>query len=563
MAAPKTKSVHPWIKSYPKGLPWEFSKVEKPVFSLFEESAILHPDRLCIDFLGRTYTYIEVQGLINRFAAGLQTLGVEKGHRVGLCLPNTPHFIIAYFAALRIGAVVVNFNPLLTANEIAAQVKTSGTSVMVTIGLTKIMKKISPLVGKGPLEKVVVASLAQALPPIKSALFQIFKFNEISRCPSHPAFHTFESLTLQGTHPKPVTIHPSEDIALIQYTGGTTGTPKGACLTHTNLVSNAHQIRLWLGKTSPDGERFLNILPLFHVFALSAGLHLAMSTASTLILLPAFNLSQLLSTIRRTQPTIFPGVPTLFNTLATHKNIEKYYLSSIRYCISGGAPLPAEVRESFEKLSGCVLVEGYGLTEASPVVACNPRHIPSRVGSVGLPMPGTVVETRSLDNKNKVLKIGQTGEVYFKGPQIMAGYWNNPKETADVLQKGWLRTGDVGFVDSDGYLHLTDRLKDIIITNGYNVYPRVIEDAAYTHPAVQEVTAIAIPDPHKGEVAKVFVTLKEGKSATEAELLAYLREHLNPIERPAELEIRQSLPKTFTGKLSKKELVAEERKKRE
>lgn len=552
-----------FLKFYPGKLPWQFSPTKKPVYALFEESAIRHPHRICIDFLGRTYTYVEIQGLINRFAAGLQSLGVKKGHRVGLCLPNSPYFVIAYFAALRVGATVVNFNPLYTDEEIAAQTRDSGTTVMIAVGLSKITQKLKPLVSQRALRHLVICPLEDILPLTQSLLFRIFKFSEISRIPTHPAWHTFNELVVCGTHPQPVEINPDEDIALIQYTGGTTGIPKGACLTHANLISNAEQIKLWLGKVSSNGERFLGILPLFHVFALSAGLHLAMSTASTLIMLPSLNMPQLLATIRRTCPTVFPGVPTLFNALAQTRKIHKYGLSSIRYCISGGAPLPLQVRKAFETITGARLVEGYGLTEASPVVACNPRHLPSKEGSVGLPLPGTHIQIRHLHNKHKVLPAGHTGEVYIKGPQVMAGYWNNYAETAQVLQNGWLRTGDIGFIDADGYLHLTDRAKDIIITNGYNVYPGVIEAAAYRHPAVGEVTAIAIPDPHKGEVAKVFVALKPDTHVTEAELLTFIREHLNPIERPAALEIRPTLPKTPAGKLSKKELIAEERMKRE
>lgn len=557
------KDRQPYLKFYPKGLGWEFQSIHKPVYTLFEESAIRFPHRTCVDFLGKTYTYVQIQGLINRFAAGLQSLGVKKGDRVGLCLPNTPYFVVAYFATLRIGATVVNFNPLYTEEELANQIANSGTTVMVAIGLAKITDKLKRQVHPRALRHLVVCPLEDELPLLQSLLFRTFKFYEITRIPTHSAWHTFRSVIHRGTHPKPVEINPAEDIALIQYTGGTTGTPKGACLTHANLVSNAYQIKLWLGEVSPDGERFLGILPLFHVFALSAGLHLAMATGSTLIMLPALKMPQLLATIRRTRPTVFPGVPSLFNGLSHVRNIHNYGLDSIRYCISGGAPLPPEVRQNFESITNATLVEGYGLTEASPVAACNPRHLSSRAGSAGLPLPGTLIEIRHLHNKHKVLKTGKTGEVYLKGPQVMAGYWNNPTETALVLSNGWLRTGDIGFLDADGYLHLTDRAKDIIITNGYNVYPGMIEAAAYRHPAVAEVTAIAIPDSHKGEVAKVFVALKPNAHATEAELLAYLRAHLNPIERPAELEIRPALPKTAAGKLSKKELAAEERMKRE
>lgn len=358
-----------------------------------------------------------------------------------------------------------------------------------------------------------------------------------------------------------VRVH-AKDIALLQYTGGTTGIPKSAALTHGNLLSNTEQIRLWLGPVSPDGERFVVVLPLFHVFAMTVCMNLPLTLGATMVLLPRFDMREFLATLARVRATILPGVPTLFGALANAPHARKA-LQNLRWCICGGAPLPAEVKHRFESLSGSALVEGYGLTEASPVVCCNPNHIPPRAGSVGLPLPGTEVQIRHTIETDRVLGVGETGEIYVRGPQIMAGYWGRTQETRNVLQKGWLRTGDVGKIDADGFVYVTDRIKDIIISNGYNVYARVVEEAFYRHPDVAEVTVIAIPHTHKGEVAKAFVVLKPSASATRDDLMTFVRRHLNPLERPAEIELRDYLPKTAAGKLSKKELVAEEQRKRE
>lgn len=553
---------HAWEKSYPKGTSWTFKGAPQPVFQLLDDAAQHHPSRTCLRFMGAELTYAEVLHQVNHLAGGLQKLGLKKGDRVGLCLPNCPAFVVGYYAVLKAGGVVVNLNPLLTAEELEHQVADSGASIILTTNLKKIYPKVAALLGKHQLRHLVVADFPRALPSFKGLLFRLFKANMLSLVWRSEHIHWLHHLTAHGHH-WPVEINPQEDLALLQYTGGTTGTPKAAMLTHANVAANARQVQMWLGPTNPAGEHFLVVLPLFHVFAMTACMNLGLATASTLTLVPLFNLQSLVRQIAREKPTLLPGVPTLFNAIANMPGVEKFNLTSIRWCISGGAPLPAQVKKRFEVLTHCRMVEGYGLTEAAPVVVCNPRHTGGVPGAIGLPLPGTEVEIRSLHNKRKAVATGRRGEIVVRGPQVMKGYWNRPAETAQALEDGWLRTGDVGHLDANGYVYLTDRLKDIIITNGYNVYPRVIEEAAHHHPAVAEVTAIAIPDAHKGEVAKVFASLKPGMQVTEAELLAFTRAQLNPLERPVALEIRSSLPKTLTGKLSKKELVAEEKRKRE
>ena len=330
-------------------------------------------------------------------------------------------------------------------------------------------------------------------------------------------------------------------------------------LTHANVTANTEQVRLWMGEVDPNGERILCVIPFFHVFAMTAAMKLGIETGSELILLPRFNLVDVLKTIDAKRPTLFPAVPTIFNALAGYGGLDRYDLSSIRFCISGGAPLPDAIKASFESVAGCVVVEGYGLSETSPVLCCNPPDAENKPNSIGLPLPWTEIELRDLDNPDSPVAPGERGELAVRGPQVMAGYWNNPEATAAAFRNGWLMTGDVGHRDEDGYLFLTDRLKDVIFCSGFKVYPRIIEDAFYRHDAVDEVIVIAIPDDYRGETPKAYVKLKGGASVTGAELLGFVEKILNPIEQPAEIEFRDELPKTMIGKLSKKELVAEHR----
>ena len=555
----------PWAAIYPDGLDWRLAPVLEPVQGLLEDAVRAWPERPCLEFLGRRYTYAEVGDLASRVAKGLQHLGLRKGDRVGLCLPNSPFFVASYFGALKAGATVVNFNPLYTEDEIREQITDSGVTVMVTLDLKALYPKVAPALRTTGLRTVVVCSLSDALPPARGWLFQVFKRGEIAPVPQNLMNVPFDLLTANGDDPEPVEIDPATDVAVLQYTGGTTGRPKGAMLTHAALRTNAEQVRRWLATVS-DGEapeRILAVLPFFHVFAMTAVMNLGLATGSELLLKPRFELEALLRAIHLERPTLFPAVPTLYAAINRHPDLERYDLTSIRYCVSGGAPLPIEVKRRFEDLTGCVLVEGYGLTEASPVAACNPPWAENRAGAIGVPLPGTEIEVRSLDNPAHPVADGEKGEVVVRGPQVMTGYWNRPEETLEVLEGGWLRTGDVGHMDGDGYVFLTDRLKEVILCSGYNVYPRIIEDTLYEHPAVAEAVVIGIQDDYRGEAPKAFVTLREGADAGEEDLLAYAQARLNPIERPVALEIREELPKTLIGKLSKKELMAEEARKRE
>jgi len=534
-----------------------------PAYQILTDMAERHPDLACLDFLGAKMTYGEVLSATRRAARGLQDLGIGPEMRVGLCLLNSPYYIIAYFATLMTGASVVNFNPLYTEAEIRAQITDSEIEVMFTLDMKQLYAKVASALHTTSLRTIVVCSLADALPPMKSILMQVFKRAEIANVATDLGHVPFALLLADGDEPQRIPIAPQTDIAVIQYTGGTTGTPKGAMLTHANISANTWQVKTWLGETEPGTERMLCVIPFFHVFSMTAAMNLGLSIGAELILVPRFELAQTLEIIHEKRPTLFPAVPTIFGAINGFAGLEQYDLTSIRYCISGGAPLPAEVKASFEEKSGCVLVEGYGLSEASPVVTCNPPHSEYRTGSIGLPLPRTEIEVRDQEHPWHVLSAGDHGELVVRGPQVMAGYWRRPDETHDVIKGGWLHTGDIGYIDEDGYVFVTDRLKDIIICSGFKVFPRQVEDALYTHPDVFEAVVIGINDEYRGEAPMAFVTLKPGAGTNEDGLMKFCHETLNPIERPVAVEIRNELPKTLIGKISKKELVAEQTTKRE
>jgi long-chain acyl-CoA synthetase len=528
-----------------------------PVDELLRASARAHGGSPAVDFMGRQWTYAALDRLVDRTAKGLQGLGVVRGTRVGLCLPNTPYSVIFFFATLRAGGVVVNYNPLYVERELAHAIRDSGTDIMVTMDLAVMYPKVAAVAAQTGLRHVIVCPMAGALPRVKGLLFPIARAKDLAKIGPGPVVVRYDTLIRNDGHPAEVAVDVG-DTAVLQYTGGTTGVPKAAELTHANITSNCAQVIAGMGMESIGQERVLGVLPLFHVFALNSVMILSVQTASLMILVPRFELQDVLATIARTKPTMFPAVPTIYTALVEAAGRQKVDLGSIKLCISGGAPLPVETRQHFIALTGCELMEGYGLSETSPVVAFTPPGKPYKDGSVGMPVKGTVVEIRDPADPTRLLPQGERGEICVRGPQVMRGYWNRPIETAAVMIDGALRTGDVGYLDEDGYLFLVDRIKDVILCGGYNVYPRVLEEALYQHPAVKDAVVIGIPDQYRGQAPKAFVTLKDGMQATPAELRDFLKEYVSKIELPREVEIRETLPKTMIGKLSKKELVAEE-----
>jgi long-chain acyl-CoA synthetase len=548
----------PWLKSYPKGVAWDARFRPALLGSLLDRAVQAYGSRPCTYFMGKRLSFAEIGDLSDRAAKGLQAIGVGEGVKVGLLLPNTPTFLIFYYGVLKAGGTVVNFNPLYSLDEIAFQIRDSGTKVMVTLDLALLFEKVEAMLARGILEKAVVARFPSLLPPLKSAGFKLLQRTKLANPAASSARDRIVPertvLANDGRYQRPP-ITP-DAIAVLQYTGGTTGTPKGAMLSHANLTVNVGQVIAWRNRQATEADRILGILPLFHVFAMTTVMNYGIAGGMELILLPKFELVPTLKLIGKLRPTIMPGVPTLYNAMLRHPKIAKFDLSSLEFCISGGAALPVEVKREFEAMARCGLVEGYGLSETAPVATCNPVRN-GKEGSIGLPLPATEISIRSLEDPTQEMPRGEPGEICIAGPQVMAGYWNKPQETEAAFVGRYFRSGDVGYMDEDGYIFIVDRIKDMINCSGFKVYPRRVEDALYAHRAVAEVTVVGIPDHYRGEAPKAYVKLKEGMAATAAELHEFLREKLSKFELPAEIEFRDELPKTMVGKLSKKELRAE------
>ena len=523
---------------------------------MFEAAVRRYAARPCLEFLGRSWNYAEVAALVARAGAGLQLLGVQPGDRVGLCLPNSLHYVVSYFAIQRIGAVVVNFNPLSAEVELDVQARDAGVAVMITTDLAPVLGRVLMMLDSQAIACVVACPFAENLPLLKSWGFRLTKRAMVNRIPADRAVVWPWSRLLQVPPGEAVHVKP-EDLAVLQYTGGTTGAPKGVMLTHANLTTNAAQVRAWFPDSRLGEERVLAVLPLFHVFAMTVAMNAAIGWGAEIILQPRFEFDMLLAALRRRRPSIIPGVPTLYKAILD-KGATAADLASVRVCISGGAPLPHEIQSKFEAAAGCRLVEGYGLTEASPVCFCNPVASGGRDGTIGLPLPGVEAEIHAIAPPHALQPLGTSGELWLRGPNVMQGYWNRPEETAATLTPdGWLRTGDVGIMDGDGYVELVDRIKDLILCSGFNVYPRAIEEALYHHHDVVGAIAVGMPDPYRGESVAAFVQLSPGSTATPATLRAFLDDKLSPIEMPRHIQIRATLPLTAVGKLSRKELRAE------
>jgi long-chain acyl-CoA synthetase len=564
-AAPEKAAPYPWLNRYPRTVDWHQPFKPQPVFALLDGSVARHGDKPCTSFYGKTLTYREIGELVERAAAGLQTLGVTRGSKVGLLMPNCPAFVVYYFAILKAGGTVVNYNPLYSLDELTYQVRDSETELMVTLDLKAVFAKVEALIRAGALKRAVVASFSALLPGPKSILFKLLNPRELAR-PDRSAVaadivHDADLRAMAGQLLQPP-IDPDTDIAVLQYTGGTTGTPKGAMLSHTNVTVNAAQSVAWAGDLAGTQERVLAVLPFFHAFAMTVVMNFGVQQGAEIVMMPRFFLNEAMKLIEKTRPTMMPGVPTMFVAMLSHPRRASFDLSSLKYCVSGGAPLPLEVKQKFEALTGCKVVEGYGLSEASPVVTCNPPDGPVKAGSIGQPLPGTIVSLRDLADPSKEVEPGEKGEICIRGPQVMKGYWRRPDETASQFVGDYLRTGDVATMDDEGFIFIVDRIKDLIISSGYNVYPRRIEEALYEHPAVEEASVIGIKDDYRGEAPKAFVKLGSGATATPEDLRKHLATRISRIEMPAEIEIRAELPKTMIGKLSKKELKAEEEARR-
>ena len=558
----KSKIKKPWFKFWPEGVPKFIDYPNVPLFKLLEDSAEKYPNQTAIIFYDRKISYRELNELSSRFANTLHGLGVKKGDVVALFLPNTPQYVIAYYGALKVGAIITAINPLYKERELQHQLEDSEAKALVILDV--LYPVFAKIWDKTHVQHVIVTNIKEYMPSFKAFLGSLLKKIPAYKVERKPNVHFFQEL-LREHPPKPleVEVKSKEDLAVLQYTGGTTGVPKGAMLTHFNLLSNAVMCNKWL-RSEPTKDVHLTLLPLYHIYGMTTAMNAPISLAGTMVMLPKFDPVEVLSTIQKYRVTVFCGVPTIYAVLISHPDINKYDLSSINFCISGSAPLPPEVQKKFMELTGGVLVEGYGLSESSPVTHCNPfdRSMKTvKIGSIGLPWPDTDAKIVDLETGRKTLKPGEVGELAVKGPQVMKGYWKKPEDTKQVLRRGWLYTGDIGKMDEDGYFYITDRKKDIIKYKGYSVYPRELEDVLYEHPAVKLCGVIGKPDPDAGEIPKAFIVLKEGATATEEEIINFVKERVAPYKRIQEVEFRKELPMTAVGKVLRRILREEELKK--
>ena len=543
-----------------KGHPVAFEWTPEPMAlgALLERSAGRFGDRIALDFMGRRWSYAELLREARSAAAGFLDLGVLPGTRVGLFLPNTPHYPIAYYGALLAGATVVNFSPLYSPEEVAFQARDSGTQIMVCLDLARLWAPMQRLLDDGLLRKIVVGSLPDVLPAAKALGFRLLKRKERQPLPADPRILTWTRLLRsKAAQPLP-TVEPAA-IALLQYTGGTTGVPRGAALTHANLTANAQQLAAIDPGDGVREGRVLGALPLFHIFANSCVLNRAILSGATIALLARFDPAEALAAIRRLKLTDLCGVPAMYQAMLDHPDCAKTSFASVDQCFSGGAAMSAPLKARFEERTGARLLEGYGLTETSGVVTVNPYIGETRAGTVGLALPATQVRIVDPENESRVLAPGETGEITIRGAQVMIGYWRSDLNAPEPLPGGWLRTGDLGHVEPGGFLRLVDRSKDMINVGGFKVFPSQVEAALVKHPAVREALVIAMADDRVGERPKAFVVLNDGAEASIAELIAFAAGLIGKHERPAALEILDDLPRTMIGKPDRKALVARER----
>lgn len=570
--ADQSERSFPWLKFYEANVPHEIDIPEKSLPWLLEEAARNHGKNDALIFYGTKITYAQLNVLADRFATSLLDMGIKPGDRISICLPNVPQFPIAFYGTLRAGAIAVPTNPLYTERELEHQLNDSGAVAMVT--LDSLYRPLHNIRVKTNVQHVILASVPEYLPKPLAFAFALNQIrtgvhptkDEKSALTTDKTIHRFQDMIHLPKNQQNYSLHnlpepaSPDDPAVLQYTGGTTGVAKGAILTHRNLLSNAYQTLVWMGDQGDHPGSTLCAAPFFHVYGLTVCLNLSVIGGATMILLPRFIPKDVIKTIQRYKPTVFPGVPTMY--LAISKEVEKNHadITSIQICISGAAPLPAEVQSRFETLSGARLVEGYGLTEASPVTHANPLQENRKSGTIGVPLPST--EAAVADPVTGAhLPPGEVGELVIRGPQVMAGYWQRPDETAKVLRDGWLFTGDMATMDEDGYFTIVDRAKDIIIAGGFNIYPREVEEVLFQHPDISEAVVVGIPDEYRGETVKAYIVLKDGHQATSEDITAFCKERLAVFKIPKKFEFRTELPKTLIGKVLRRALREEEMKK--
>jgi long-chain acyl-CoA synthetase len=560
---------HPWIKSYPPGVRWDADIPLMCVQQILEDSAAKWPDNPALDFMGKKLSYDKLNKLANRAATGFQKLGVKPGVNVGIYLPNTPHYLISFFGVMKAGGIVVNYSPLDAEKVLEHKVGDSETDFIVTLDLAALYPQMGRLLGPTRLKKLIVGNLAEMSAQPEAVRAQLGAAKQLADVPTdnkHITFH--DLLDNDGIYQTYPVTDVAGTIAVLQYTGGTTGLPKGAMLTHANLSAATNQY-VETTRTRPpvldEGcERVLAVLPPFHIYALTVNMLLGLRIGAEIILHTRFDVAAVIKDICEKRITVFPGVPTMYVAIINYPGIEKLDLSSIKWCASGGAPLPLEVQQRFQEISGCRLAEGWGMTETSPTGTFTPLQGPVKPGSCGIPIPGITIKFAGVEDPSRYVALGERGEICIGGPNIMKGYWKRPDATKETMTAdGFLRTGDVGYMDEDGYVFIVDRTKDMLLCGGFNVYPRIIEEAIYKHPSVEEVIVIGIHDDYRGQSPKAFIKLKSNTDAVTLEQMKkFLNDKLGKHEMISAMEIREALPRTAVGKLSKKELYEEEARKR-
>jgi long-chain acyl-CoA synthetase len=536
-----------WLRHYDYFVPESIRYPEIPLYQILELTCVRYDDAVATVFFDQKMTYGQLRDHVRRLSAALRSMGVSKGDRVAIMLPNSPQFIISYYAVLEAGATVVNISPLHVERELEYEFNDSGSETLIYLDLFD--ARIQAVKDKTPLKRLIVSSITD--------------YMESPTSPSVPkstdTYH-FREVIEESSPDLPVEdIDPREDLAALQYTGGTTGLPKGVMLTHFNLVANAFQCSFWAREFVERGKDvYLDVIPFFHSYGQTVGMNNAILNAAAMVLIPQFEINLMLQAIQKYRPNFFPGVPTLYVAILNHPEALKYGVDRIRLCNSGSAPLPVEVHRRFSRISGGIFIEGYGLSEASPVTHSNPIIGKKKVGSIGIPFPDTEAKIVDVETGKQELGFNEPGELIIRGPQVMKGYWNKPEETAQTLRDGWLYTGDICTMDEDGYFYVVDRKKDMIIAGGFNIYPREVDEVLYEHPKVQEAVTVGIPDEYRGETVKCYVVLKPGEQATEEEIIAWCRERLAAYKVPRMVEFRDSLPKTMVGKVLRRALREEE-----
>lgn len=560
-----------WLKHYDPGVPHTIEYPDMTLHQMMENTARRFPKTPAIIFPGafdddRKINYKRLNEDSNRLANALIKMGVKKGDRVAILLPNCPQFVISYYAVLKAGAIAVATNPLYTPREMEAQLKDCGAVTAIVLSL--FYKTVMRLKDRSNIKNVIVTNIKEYLPPQSRKAFAVFKERQeghFVRVPRIKGIYKFQDIlrASESTLPK-IEVSPN-DAAMFQYTGGTTGTSKAAVASHRGVLANVCQIKAWSIplKYEEGNEIFMGVMPLFHVYALVTVMHYAVLTGSTMILLPRFEIDQVLKILDKYRPAFFPGVPTMYVAINHHPDVGKYNLRSIKACVSGAAPLPVEVQHEFERISGGKLVEGYGLSETAVVTHCTPITGMRKTGSIGIPFPDVEAKIMDIETGKKEMSIGETGELVIKAPQVMKEYWNRLEETKMVLRNGWLYTGDMAKMDEDGFFFIVDRKKEMIIAGGFNIYPREIEEVLYEHPKIKEAVAYGVPDPYRGQTVKAAIVLKEGQSATAEEIIEFCREYLARYKVPKLIDFRDSLPKSIIGKVLRRILVEEEGKKQQ